>query len=99
MTMTLAEIAKDASERAAKNASVAPQLLYAPILWALQDAAEINRILNMPEEELAAELAKDGETMESVADSGRAILARAIAIVDAASTLTSTHSQTPGEGG
>jgi len=77
--MTLEDIAKDASERAAKNAGVAPQLLYAPILWALQDAAEINRILNMPEAELATELAKDGETMESAAQKGRAAFERACA--------------------
>ena len=32
-------LAKDAAERAAKNASVAPELLFAPILWAIQDAA------------------------------------------------------------
>ena len=37
--MTLENIAKDAAARAAKNASVAPELLYAPILWALQDSA------------------------------------------------------------
>jgi len=76
--MTLADIAKDAAERTARNAGVAPQLLYAPILWALQDAAEINRILNMPEEQLIAEL-EPGETLESVAASGRATLERAIA--------------------
>ena len=34
----LHDAVKDASERAGKNASVAPQLLYAPILWAMQDA-------------------------------------------------------------
>jgi hypothetical protein len=34
----IAAIARDASERVAKNAGVAPQLCYAPILWALQDA-------------------------------------------------------------
>ena len=31
--------AKDAAERAGKNAGVAPELLYAPILWAIQDTA------------------------------------------------------------
>ncbi|GJE54533.1 hypothetical protein [Methylobacterium thuringiense] len=31
-------LAKDASERASKNAGVAAELLYAPILWAIQDA-------------------------------------------------------------
>jgi hypothetical protein len=39
-TMNEAEmksIAKDASERAAKNTGVAPELLYAPILWTLED--------------------------------------------------------------
>ena len=34
----LHEAIRDASLRAAKNASVAPQLLYAHILWAMQDA-------------------------------------------------------------
>ena len=34
----LHEAVKDASLRAAKNGSVAPQLMYAPILWAMQDA-------------------------------------------------------------
>lgn len=34
----LHEIAKDASLRAAKNSGAPPQLLYAPILWALQEA-------------------------------------------------------------
>ena len=34
----IAAAAKDAAERAAKNVSVAPQALYAPILFALQDA-------------------------------------------------------------
>lgn len=32
-------IAKDAAERVAKNAGIAPQLAFAPILFALQDAA------------------------------------------------------------
>lgn len=36
--MTIDSIVKAISESAAKNASVAPQLLYAPILWGLQDA-------------------------------------------------------------
>jgi hypothetical protein len=35
----LRAIAKDASERVAKNAGIVPQLAFAPILWALQDAA------------------------------------------------------------
>ncbi|WP_406853530.1 hypothetical protein ABEG18_13235 [Alsobacter sp. KACC 23698] len=34
----LERISNLAAERAAKNAGVAPQLLYAPILWTLQDA-------------------------------------------------------------
>ena len=34
----LHEAIRDASLRAANNASVAPQLLYAHILWAMQDA-------------------------------------------------------------
>lgn len=33
-------IAKEASERAAKNAGVAPELLFAPILWVLQDSVK-----------------------------------------------------------
>jgi hypothetical protein len=31
---------EDASLRASKNAGVPPELLYAPILWAMQDALE-----------------------------------------------------------
>jgi hypothetical protein len=34
----LHEAVKDASLRAAKNGSVAPELMCAPILWAMQDA-------------------------------------------------------------
>ena len=34
----LYEAVKDASLRAAKNGSVAPQLMFAPILWAMQAA-------------------------------------------------------------
>jgi hypothetical protein len=34
----LYEAVKDASLRAAKNGRVAPQLMFAPILWAMQDA-------------------------------------------------------------
>lgn len=34
----LQNIAKDAAERAAKNAGTAPQLLFAPILWALENS-------------------------------------------------------------
>lgn len=34
----LAAIARDAAERVAKNTGAAPQLCYAPILWALEDA-------------------------------------------------------------
>ena len=37
-SVDLNAVAKDAAERAGKNASVAPQLLFAHILWALQDA-------------------------------------------------------------
>ena len=33
----LERLAKKVSERAAKNAGIAPQLLYAPVLWALED--------------------------------------------------------------
>ncbi len=33
-------IAKDAAERVAKNAKIPPQLAFAPILWALQNAAK-----------------------------------------------------------
>ena len=33
----LNHIAKEASERAAHNAGISPELLYAPILWVLQD--------------------------------------------------------------
>jgi hypothetical protein len=36
----LSAIAKDAAERVAKNAGVPAQLCYAPILWALEDAAD-----------------------------------------------------------
>jgi hypothetical protein len=45
----------------------------------LDDDAEINRIMNMPEHELAAELAKEGKTMEGVAAEMRQITQRAIA--------------------
>ena len=37
MMIDLKHIAKEASERAAKNAGVAPELLYAPILWTLEE--------------------------------------------------------------
>ena len=40
------------------------------------------RIMQMSEEELIAELAKDGETLESAAAKGRAAFERAKAIVD-----------------
>lgn len=33
----LKQIAKEASERAAQNSGAAPELLYAPILWALEE--------------------------------------------------------------
>lgn len=33
----LKKIAKEASERAAQNSGAAPELLYAPILWALEE--------------------------------------------------------------
>lgn len=43
------------------------------------DDAEINRIMSMPEHELAAELAKEGKTMEGVAAEMREVTKRAIA--------------------
>jgi hypothetical protein len=46
----IAAIAKDASERVAKNAGVAPQLCYAPILWALEDAMGQNAVDALPPE-------------------------------------------------
>lgn len=35
-------IAKDAAERVHKNGGCVPQLAYAPILWALQDACALS---------------------------------------------------------
>ena len=45
----------------------------------VDDEAEINRIMSMPEHELAAELAKEGKTIEGVAAEMRQITQRAIA--------------------
>lgn len=45
----------------------------------MDDEAEINRIMSMPEHELAAELAKEGKTIEGVAAEMRQITERAIA--------------------
>jgi hypothetical protein len=47
----LKQIAKEASERAAKNAGVAPELLYAPIIWTLED--ELGRLNAVFHEALA----------------------------------------------
>lgn len=47
----------------------------------LDDDAEINRIMSMPEHELQAELAKEGKTMEGVAAEMRQATERAIAEV------------------
>lgn len=44
----------------------------------IDDDAEINRIMSMPEHELAAELAKDGKTMEGVAAEMRQAFERAV---------------------
>ena len=43
------------------------------------DEDEINRIMSMPEHELAAELAKEGKTIEGVAAEMRKVTERAIA--------------------
>lgn len=47
----------------------------------MDDDAEINRIMSMPEHELAAELAKEGKTMEGVAAEMQQVTERAIAEV------------------
>lgn len=47
----------------------------------IDDEAEINRIMSMPAHELEAELAKEGKTMEGVAEEMRQVTERAIAEV------------------
>ena len=47
----------------------------------IDDDAEINRIMSMPEHELAAELAKEGKTIEGAAAEMRQVTERAIAEV------------------
>jgi hypothetical protein len=42
------ELAKRIAERAGKNAKVAPELLYAPILWELQDDARSSAVSAQP---------------------------------------------------
>jgi hypothetical protein len=42
------ELAKRIAERAGKNAKVAPELLYAPILWELQDDARSSAVSEQP---------------------------------------------------
>jgi hypothetical protein len=50
----------------------------------IEACREVDRIMKMSEGELAAELAKDGETIESVAAQGRAAFERALAVEYAA---------------
>lgn len=85
------DIARTAAEQANKLfGQWMPERWLSLFIDAYDDIAEcreIDRIMNMSEQELAADLAKSGETMEAVAARGRAIFERACAQVDAATAV------------
>lgn len=62
--IALSRIAKDASERAGKSAGVAPELLFASILWALQDASKQGAILALTSQPAGWKLVPEEPTPE-----------------------------------